>query len=233
MATRKRPISKKRRTFRRNKKSNKSKKSKKRGGSNKNSPANSTSSLQSLFDNISVPASPTNILEPESPTLSMGSIISPSPKKRKLTNAERDNASNFLQRQPQNLFTKETPLNELAALAADAIPLSLSPPSPPSSKTRKRRLPPSKTIHRSEREKRIIKNNLDSKIKNKNGEGVPAKSLSRITGFIEDFMEHNDVEKSQKFYNKWREDEATQRKYLRNKKKNLPTLQGSIDISSI
>lgn len=231
MVMRKRLIPKKRRTFRQTKKSNKSKKYKKRGGSNNNSPANSTSSLQSLFDNISVPASP---------TLSIGSIISPSPKKRKLTNAERDNASNFLQRQPQNLFTKETPLNELAALAADAIPLS--PPSPPSSKkrkrrlpssqTRKRRLPLSETKRKSEREQLITKNNLDSKIKNKKGEGVPVKSLIRITGFIEDFMEHNDVEKSQNFYNKWREDEATQRKYLRNIK-NPPTLQGSIDISSI
>lgn len=225
MVMRKRLIPKKRRTFRQ------TKKYKKRGGSNNNSPANSTSSLQSLFDNISVPASP---------TLSIGSIISPSPKKRKLTNAERDNASNFLQRQPQNLFTKETPLNELAALAADAIPLS--PPSPPSSKkrkrrlpssqTRKRRLPLSETKRKSEREQLITKNNLDSKIKNKKGEGVPVKSLIRITGFIEDFMEHNDVEKSQSFYNKWREDEATQRKYLRNIK-NPPTLQGSIDISSI
>jgi hypothetical protein len=225
MATRKHIKSKRNKLFRRNKKSKKS------GGSNKNSPANSTSSLQSLFDNISVPASPTNISSPVSPTLSIGTIISPSPKKRKLTNAERDNAYNFLQRQPQTLFTKETPLNELAALAADAIPLSLSPPSPPSSKTRKRRLPPSKTKHRSEREQIITKNNLNSKIKNKNGDDVPVKSLSRIIGFIEDFIEHKDVEKSQNFYNKWREDEANQRKYLRNIKKNPPTLQGSIDIS--
>jgi len=209
MATRKRSIPKKRRTFRRNKKS------KKRGGSNKSSPANSTGSLLSIFDeSASI-----------SPTLSIGSIISPSPKKRKLTDVEIDDASNFLQGNPQNLFTK-TPLNKLAALAADAIPLPLS-------KTRKRKRkhkslvisPPKITIYKSQKEQIITENNLDNKIKNKNGKYVPMKTLSRMKGFVEDFIEHNDVEKSQQFYDNWREKEATDRQINRYNQK------GSIDIS--
>jgi hypothetical protein len=46
-----------------------------------------------------------------------------------------------------------------------------------------------------------------------------------MKGFVEDFIEHNDVEKSQQFYDNWREKEATDRQINRYNQK------GSIDIS--
>ena len=187
--------------FRRNKKNKLTKK--KRGGngeSNNNSPI-STGSFQDMLDDVSIPMSPTN----ENP-MSDTEILSPSPKKKILTDVERDNASNFLQRQSQNIFSPYQPIDELATIAANAIPLSPSKTRKrkSSSKKRKRKSSPpsSPSSPKTDKRKRIgiIKTDIENKIINKYKNFVPMKTLSRIPGFIEDYNEHHDVKKSQQYY---------------------------------
>ena len=106
-------------------------------------------------------------------------------------------------------------------------------PPPPSSKTRKRKSSPSSSPvvtnkSRKYNRKAPIPSGLVGKITNKNRELVPDKSLGRVRGLIENYKEHNNIAKSQEFYNNWRKEEAKQRKILRRAKS-----KGSIDISDM
>ena len=181
--------------FRRTKKKLNIKKQKGKGGK---SPID-TDSFQDFFDTDSEPASPN-----DSPMSNI--TLSPSPKKHSsLTKDEVDEVNQLLQN-PKDVFKRQIPLHEIALVAAEAIP------SPSPKRTRKRKLSSDRKNFP------IIQELFENKIINNAGNFVPTKSLSRITGFLEDYNSHKDITKSQKFYNNWRKEEALNRKNIRNKK---------------
>jgi len=189
--------------FRRTKKNLNIKKQKGKG----NSPID-IDSFPDFLDIDSEPASPND-------SLMSNTILSPSPKKHSLTKDEIYEVNQLLQN-PKDVFIRQIPLNEIASVAAEAIP------SPSTKPTRKRKLSPSSPKPTRKRKLSskyqnipIIEEVFENKIINNAGHFVPIKSLSRIRGFLDDYNNHGDITKSQQFYNDWRKEQATNRKNIR------------------